>query len=488
MFMVYRFLFRIRKNNEKTTSDYHLRYNLSNMIINDNLQKLKSNARQYQQDAVEAWANNNYKGLYVMATGTGKTYTTFLSLLKLWEAKGRSFTVIVCPFVHLVEQWDSVANGFGLKPVPCSAKYPDWKEKFKQKISLYNRGIDDNPILIMTISSFNLAITQELIKTIKTNRFLIIDEAHYAGSVGLSKNLLDLYEYRLGLTATPKRYLDDDGTDRLMEFFTKEVFVYELADAIRDGYLTKYEYYPIKTYMNEVEFEEYIDLTRKILKFNVNHLDPEEQSIYERLLMKRAKVVQNVEHKLVVVKELMSKMKDQHNILVYCGATNEAETNGSQIDKVCFILGNDLDMKIAKYTYDESFREREKILELYKEDKILQAIVAIKCLDEGIDIPSVDKAIIVSSTSNPKEYIQRRGRILRKYPNKEKAIIYDLVVLPPESISSVVNQFAADSLVNKELRRVNEFSDLALNRSLSEQFISTIEKKYNVQKKGDIHE
>ena len=147
-------------------------------------------------------------------------------------------------------------------------------------------------------------------------------------------------------------------------------------------------------------------------------------------------------------------------------------------------------MDQAKYDLRNFSRElnERKIIKENFEKGYLQGIVAIKCLDEGVNIPNIKTVFILASTTNPKEYIQRRGRVLRKTKDidKEFAEIYDFITLPREldSVQYLTKeQLKLElSLVKKEILRMEEFSRLAINSIVTQEIIWNIKKIY----KGNI--
>lgn len=224
----------------------------------------------------------------------------------------------------------------------------------------------------------------------------------------------------------------------------------------------------------------------------------------EILAIKRSRVVAAASLKLSKLRKIITPYKSKHFILVYCGATNvmpsnsdismTEETDIKQIEAVTKILGKDLNMKVAKFTAEENMDERKSIKEHFKNGDDLQAIVAIKCLDEGVNIPGIKTAFILASTTNPKEYIQRRGRVLRKSPEtgKEFAEIYDFVTLPRplDEVSGLTTEQAKRdvSLVKNELKRVIEFGRLAMNPMESQQLIWDICDCYGLPYDLNVHE
>ncbi len=441
--------------------------------------------RGYQIDAINKWCENNHCGIFSMATGTGKTLTAILSILKLKESNNSFLTIVLCPYVNLVDQWVKEFEKFSFAPIQCYSKYPGWKGKVSNKVSQLNRNVDNSPVFVMSNSSFVLDDTQDIINRCKKDIFIIVDEAHYAGAESLSKYLDQRFKFRLGLTATPNRYFDDSGTSFILRYFQGEVFTFDLRQAIEGGFLTPYYYYPAKVYMTNEEFFEYRDYSEKIAKIGSKNLNDSQIAYKEILLQKRAKIIYAAFNKLDKLREVISKYQNEKNILVYCGATDSTfEDSKSQIENVCKILGSEFGMSIGKYTYEESIEERSRILDRFENDKMLQALVAIKCLDEGVDIPSVQTAIIISSSTNPKEYIQRRGRVLRKFEGKEFSTIVDFVVVPPRISKHYDLENIVNSIITKEARRVKDFAELALNHKECDDFIDGMFTEFGVTNKN----
>ena len=322
---------------------------------------------------------------------------------------------------------------------------------------------------------------------------LIVDEAHNLGATNIRKTLTEQYTYRLALSATFDRHMDEEGTSILYNFFGKKIIEYSLGRAIEEKMLTPYDYYPIVVYLTERELNEYNELSKKIKK--ETRID-EKGKVYfsklgEMLLIERSRIVAGATNKIKTLKKELQKYKEENNILVYCGATNilREEEDSSitnekdirQIDAVKKMMYRELKMKVDRFTANESIKERMEIKDRFISGKI-QAIVAIKCLDEGVNIPDIKIAFILASTTNPKEYIQRRGRVLRIAPNKEYAEIYDFITLPRDLREAKIlskEKLEYDiSLLAKEMARMKEFSSLSRNNLSCKKLIMSINEVY----------
>ena len=454
--------------------------------------------RDYQEEAIKNWMNNNYRGIFDMATGTGKTLTALGAIAKLSEKlQDKLGVVIVCPFQHLVEQWVEDIKKFNMKPIIGFSSSPQkkWKDRLKLAISKLNYDDSNNFFcFICTNATFLNKEVQKLLQKSKKSLLLVIDEAHNFGAISIRKLLIEKYNYRLALSATFDRYMDKEGTSELYNFFEKKVIEYSLKKAIEEKMLTPYYYYPIVVYLTEVELDSYNELSKKIKK--ESRIDEEGKvtlsELGKILILKRARIIAGAFNKIGILKKNLEKYKEEKNILVYCGATNilseEADFSNTdisdtkQIDCVQQMMYQELGMKVAKFTANESIKERLKIKESFVSKDGIQAIVAIKCLDEGVNIPGIKTAFILASTTNPKEYIQRRGRVLRKAEGKEYAEIYDFITLPRHlNEAKVLSKKKLEydiSLVAREVRRMKEFSNLSKNNMSCKKLIMDIEEIY----------
>ena len=456
--------------------------------------------RQYQMDAIEEWAKQDYVGIFDMATGTGKTYTALAAVARLFSDMNQNLAVIiVCPYQHLVEQWKEDIVAFGMKPIVCysASSQKNWRERLKTAVSSFNLGVQDHFCMVSTNATFSIDYVQDMVAKLHGNVVLIVDEAHNFGAENLSKTLLPHIPFRLALSATIDRHGDPEGTQKLYDYFGEKCIEYSLKDAIDNDMLTPYYYHPISVSLNEDELSNYLDLTAKIRR-NI-HEDKDGKiklsEYVKMLLIKRARLVAGASEKISTLRRLMNDFKDKNKILVYCGATTMHDVDyqegkppideARQIDIVAEMLGNDLGMRVTKFTSEENADERERIKADFAEGKHLQALVAIRCLDEGVNIPSIRTAFILASSTNPKEYVQRRGRVLRKYPGKNHAVIFDFVTLPIPL--NQVGEYDADvvdslkSLAKREIVRIKDFAAIAENPFDSDALIAEIQRSYNIE-------
>lgn len=453
--------------------------------------------REYQKEAIAKWEQRDYCGIFDMATGTGKTYTGLGAVTKLFEEKKRLAIIIVCPYQHLVEQWVEDIELFNMLPTIgySASKQKDWKKRLEDDVLDFSIGVIDCFCFVTTNATYSSKFVVEQMSYLGKDTLLLIDEAHNFGSPNLRNKLYPTIEYRLALSATLDRHGDEEGTDCLKHYFGEKCIEYDLQRAIKEGKLTPYYYYPIVVYLDEEEMERYRDISYKASK--ECHKDKQGNvKITEKgkmLLLQRARIVAGAKSKLDELRNQMQQYKEDTHILVYCGATrvqtfeydaSEYDEEGErQIVAVSKILGNELGMKVTHFTSNESAEEREIIKNKFAMADPYQAIVAIKCLDEGVNIPSIKTAFILASTTNPKEYIQRRGRVLRLAKNKPYAVIYDFVTLVKPL--DEVNPYSADyncerALAKRELARIKEFGEISLNSRDSDELINDIECAYEL--------
>lgn len=444
----------------------------------------------YQTEAIDNWKHNNYRGIFDMATGTGKTFTALGGICELYKHQDRLLVIICCPFIHLVEQWAEEAKLFNIDPIVCygGTKY---KDVLKRKLYRLRRKSENFVCAITTNSTFRSEYFQSLLNINLKNTLLIVDEAHNFGADNISECMNIDYPYRLALSATLDRYGDSEGTEKLHNFFGEICIRYDLKEAIAQDKLTPYYYYPEIVTLDEYELDEYYTITKQIIKYKYKKSDKKKMPEgLKRLLIRRARIIAGAEDKITKLKEVIEPYKDKNNLLIYCGAVKygqydyqKCEDEKKQVDRVCTMLREEYGMKVRKFTSEESTEEREEIIRQYKNQEI-QALVAIKCLDEGINIPSIKTAFILASSTNPKEYIQRRGRVLRMAKGKLYAEIYDFITIPRplDEANCVPPEFnrVDRGLVQREFIRLKDFSSLSSNSSRSFKIIEEIEEAYDL--------
>jgi superfamily II DNA or RNA helicase len=423
--------------------------------------------REYQLEAIDSWFRHDCRGIFEMATGTGKTITALASATRVYDIDKRLALVVAVPYKHLVEQWGEVAECFGLRPVHAVESSESWASELSLQTRAFLRGSRDIFTVITTLDSMRRPTFSRILKKILPSATFIADEAHHLGAPASLRALPLDAPKRLGLSATPIRHYDTDGTAAILDFFGDVIYEFGLEKAI-GPFLTPYYYYPIPVSMTNSEFQEFLKLTRQLQKLLV--ADGSDNTLSEaakRIAIKRARVVNNSISKLDWVRTNLGRYDAINYALFYVGDKLFAPAMQ--------LLGIEKGLKVHEFTQRQNNHERKDILERFS-SRDLQALVAMKCLDEGVDVPPTRIAYFLASSGNPREFIQRRGRILRKFPGKESAILYDLISMPPDSFLALgrgdPDYPAVRAAVKREYLRIKEFSKLAINRydSLSSLF------------------
>lgn len=421
--------------------------------------------RDYQNSAIESWIKNDGSGILAMATGTGKTVTA-LSLMSrlanrtISEKKVHIFVVTV-PFQHLADQWADESKKFGFNPLVCYGGHDKWGSVLSRNITELRANLRQIIFLVVVNNTFVKDVFQSYLHDFYKNMTLVSDEVHTMGASQYRNSLNRAIKFRLGLSATPVRHGDFEGTEAIQDFYGKTVFEINIEEAINIGCLCKYNYVPVLCQMDDDEMDSYKELTRQIgIQFSILN-DNNQNNNLNLLLIKRARLVSNIKSKFHALRKLLNDMRDRSYNLVYCGDVSDEK--GRQVDKILAMLGCDLKIRARKFTAEESPQERQSLLNSFANGDI-QALVAIRCLDEGVDVPRTENAFILASSSNPRQYIQRRGRVLRLAEGKKYATIYDFIAVPTLSkIDNEQDMRVEQRLLKKEFDRINEFAKMAMN-------------------------
>jgi superfamily II DNA or RNA helicase len=429
--------------------------------INDN----KYNLRFYQQDAVSAWIDSSRVGILEMATGTGKTRTAKACISSSADL-GPLLTIVIAPYQHICDQWQKELLEF--EPLMIGS---NWRKKLAEAHSEVSLGRRENLTLIVVK---NTAGSEDFVTAIREmysefdNTLLVGDEVHWLGANAFRPALIPEANFRLGLSATPSRYFDEVGTEYLTEYFGGSVFKLTLGDALKisneagNRILSPYEYHPILVNLSEEELSSYRELSKKIAQYRNMDDQYDMRKQLENLYNLRSAISKSAESKIPAVRQLLISLpKPLSQCLIYCA-------DSTQLNEVAVIL-HELKIDSQQITGEEStvpsdkwngMNEREFLIHNFAKGQ-LGVLLAIRCLDEGVDIPSARIGIILASSGNVKEFIQRRGRLMRPFKDKEKAVIFDFCVLPENPADPIKDL----GLVQVELRRIAEFADDALNRS-----------------------
>lgn len=414
--------------------------------------------RDFQAEAVRKWKESNCRGILEMATGTGKTIAALAAACERYSELGSLALIVSVPYLHLLEQWARVCRDFGFLPLLCSGEHRNWQIEAKSHISDFRLHSLPHVCLIAVHNTAATSAFAEVARRIPQEFCMFVaDEAHALGAPKLQAALLPCASMRLALTATPHRWYDEAGTDALMRYFSGVAYEYPLEKAIGKC-LVPYEYHPIPVTLTEDEETEFRRITDRIASLQgLAQSDPEIEETVEFLLIKRARILAAAQRKLPALIEKLRTLFEQHpsyghelrNVLIYCAP-------GTHLEVLAAVVG--LGLRCHEFVHTVDLATREKVLAQFAQGDI-QILVAIKCLDEGIDVPAIQTAFFLASTTNPKEFIQRRGRVLRLAEGKARAVIYDFIVTPADRCQQETGQ----SLLRREMPRFAEFASAALN-------------------------
>lgn len=439
----------------------------------------------HQRAALNAWKSHELQGILAMATGSGKTVTSIYGMVKLYELSKRQFLVVAVPYQTLADQWVDELATFNIFAIGCYESSAIWADRLSKAVSAFETGALSFGCCVVVNRTLESPGFQDRLRRIPAADLAFIgDECHHHAAYGLSAALPAHARFRLGLSATPKHYFDDKRTEALTKYYGEVVYEYGLADALRDNVLTPYEYFVHFVDLNDAEAEQYLDLSAKISKLaagaKVNDLvDPSDAQL-KMLLFKRGRLLGNAENKIGVLKALLASLPVSAFHLFYCG-DGSIETEDDELTRQVDLVSKalfDRGWKVSHFTSRESRDARRQILDNFKIG-VIDGLVAIRCLDEGVDVPDCRVAYILASSRNPKQFIQRRGRILRRAANKDVAVIHDFLVRLPDDNGG--SNSPSRRLLIAELGRVAEFGGLALNRNDVYQMLKPLLTQYDLE-------
>ncbi|MBD0676984.1 DEAD/DEAH box helicase family protein [Streptomyces sp. CBMA156] len=448
--------------------------------------------RDYQREAVQNWFARRGRGMFRMATGTGKTVTALAAAAQLsamlLKRNNPLLTVIVVPYQHLVDQWADDVARFGVTAVRAYESTSVWNQRAADLRHGLALGVTQAGVVITTNKTFGEEPFQHFLSGYRGQLLFIADEAHNLGAARLRTRLPPNAQYRLGLSATPERWFDDAGTDALTDYFGDIAFEMGIGEAIQLGALCRYTYWPVLVELDDEEAELYVTVTSKIAKLMASRQgnDPlDDDSPLGALLRKRANILGHARTKLPALKQELQRRREQGHQLIYCaeGRHPLSYENGTaeptQLDQVMMMTGTDLHMPVARYTSETGRADRQDVLRRFSDGANLQAIASMRCLDEGVDVPAARTAYLLASSSNPRQFIQRRGRVLRKADGKDTAEIIDFIVVPPEGASAL--QYEAERrMLRGEFARVEEFARLAENEAHTLDLLRPLRTRYGL--------
>lgn len=457
-------------------------------------------ARDYQIDAYKNWVDNNYQGIFGMATGTGKTITSLNCVFEEYKRnKDRSYrAIILVPTITLVEQWEKEAKAFNFSNIIKVSSKTDWERELSGFLTFIRFGGEQSFILICTYATFYRQKFQHHFQKLPPDSILIADEGHNIASPKVLEVLPFVHlNKRIGLSATPKRIYDPKGTAAMETFFRdSEPYTYSfpMERAIEEEVLCQYKYFPHLVSLTPPELEEYVRISKRLMRlFDFKKGRFQESDLVEKLLLARKRVIHKASNKLEKTKEILQQQFGEKGDLKYTFVYVpegfsvpddeqwfEDEEDLRLINQYSQIIGS-IDPKIVISQFTGATKVRDQVLKQFQQGTI-HVLASMKCLDEGVDIPRAEFAIFCSSTGNPRQFIQRRGRVLRKHQDKHLAVIHDLVVAPDFDGTDMDEEtFNMErKLVRRELERVAHFAFMSINRYFALEELEDICQYYNL--------
>ena len=438
------------------------------MLVVPSYLEWRTGRYEHQGAAVDALLRAQGRGVLAIATGGGKTRTALIAATEAQnQHAGPTLVIVLVPSRPLMLQWAEDVRDFGIEPVLPSAASPAVRKGLLLEVEV-GLATKDSRAEVMIVTN-SLFARDEGIRALlarlpaEVQLILIGDEMHNLGATGVFGRLPDRSDVRIGLSATPVRQYDADGTDRLFDYFGQQAFEFGLGDAIRSGCLTPYHYYLHEVPLSDREIDKWTELTEQLAKAGFEADDTGQEVVPtergERLLRERRAVLEQAEAKIGVLESLLQAKgpSSVQRCLVYCSAKALVLAETRQIERANEMLAR-LGIISHQFTSEETTnRAAGKLLESFGRGDY-QVLTAMKVLDEGIDIPQTDTAFLLASSAVRREWVQRRGRILRNAPGKSVARLHDFLVVPPNPDSR-----EGASILRGELQRAEEFARLAEN-------------------------
>ena len=403
---------------------------------------------------------------------------------------GKLILLVLVPTISLTNQWSNELLNFNYEDVILvSSDNSSWSSELQSVLNSFKLETRKKVAIIATYDSFKTPKFQSFCIKFPNETMLLADEAHNMGAPEVLNKLPHKIRYRLGLSATPHRHFDDSGTNEFLMYFNvakASTFVFSMHEAISKQYLCQYKLFPHFAKLNEKEYVEYIKLTKAIASraHIVKNKFTSTDAKLERMLRDRRNILNKAAAKKKIVGEIIDQIKrdgEIHHTLIYSPEGMNEEENSNIIDDLGRFLAFDKGLRIAQFTGTTPPDERNELLNEFEKGKI-QCLLAMKCLDEGIDVKQTETAIFVSSTTNPRQYVQRRGRVLRVHNKKPLAYIHDIIAIPPKLQLDDPKIKEIDKIIlTQEFKRYKEFAEDALNYVDAITPIKELCKEYNIE-------
>jgi len=443
-------------------------------------------------DAISSWLRAQGRGILKMATGTGKTKVALMAASRIVKVHAEReqpvAIVIVAPYQHLVDQWVEEVSAFGVRPIAVYQDRNHWMPQVEEALSALNFGLIESAVFVVTQASLALEHFQAILTRIRCPMLFIGDEVHNLGSRDASRSLPSNATYRLGLSATPERFMDPEGTQALLDYFGPIVFELSMQEAIEMGALCHYDYFPRLVELDDDEMGMYVALSAQIAALLAVGQSPEDlpaDSPLGLLLRKRSNILGHAAGKMALFASDVKQHAADWYQLVYCAEGNRPSDQGqdpdaNQLAEAVKLLGVTMSLSTYSYISQTPRNERRALLRRFQTGDDLRFLVAMRCLDEGVDIPDARIAYVLASSSNPRQFIQRRGRLLRQPPiGEKKAVIYDYLAIPQASPHLEASEVERN-LVRRELQRAVEFGRLSDNYAESLRVLRELRQRYQL--------
>jgi superfamily II DNA or RNA helicase len=428
--------------------------------------------RSHQEVALRSWASNDYRGIFELATGAGKTITVLHAAARFYERDFPTFLVIAVPYIVLAEQWCNVMASFNMHPVQAWGGVERWQNEMNNRITEFRLQARRFCSVVVVNDTLSTTRFQQLLRDVPaSSMFFVGDECHHHGTEAVSPLIPRDARYLAGLSATPWNPRELRRRQLLTDTYGGVCATYTLRDALNDGVLCQYKYTVTFVPIDDDERDEYVSLTQKLGALQAQYKEKRDSDIKLRLQTiagQRSRLVGSFRGKYAALIPTLTRARlTVKRALFYAGEgghplDNDGDADARNIDTVTSELAG-TGVRVSRVTAAESNNERLRILDAFL-DGAIDAIAAIRVLDEGFDIPGCRAAFLLASSNSQRQYIQRRGRVLRPDNAKTHAEIHDFIALPSldayRGSPGVWRKYIAS-----ELSRAREFFDMAMNSS-----------------------
>ena len=441
--------------------------------------------RPHQSDAIAAWEKAGRRGILQHATGSGKTITSIAAIEEHLAKSEDNFSILVLPYKALQKQWKKELAKFGIRTIEIGGNSIPKLQEIVLK-QLRSGTFNENCVLNIIQDTFTREeAASSIIKgsTLFERCLFVFDECHHVGRSGYSRFVQAGIRFPsvLGLSATPFSPIEEDlelgdnwwdetkvsrfhakaieRNEQIRNLMGEIVDTFDLSDAIEKGYLTPYEYNIHHAEMTEQEQADY-DEYRKLIPKQMHYENP------SAIHLSRS-IVKSISGKIKILREIVeSNYKKGQHWLIYCSHEDFLDS----AKEVLIELG----LEWWEYT---SHNEDSRDIHMSQFEEHGGLMLAVKCLDEGVDIPKITHGIILSSSTVEREFIQRRGRMLRSAEGKKKAVIFDAVSIPHIGAS----RKSIESIMKHEISRTTHFENDAMNKEELQIILKSLNETFDIR-------